>query len=122
MATRLPRHAPPLYDRLRQYGHADPDTADQAAEKVTGIPSTARRWSYKERRKEMLLALVDQHADSLDAAVDELGHWLDHLRQIGIRGFLAEHTNDDDFAQPPAKRTAPVDGTPRPSERGSTSG
>ena len=101
-----PDMLPPLYDRLRQYGLADPDAADQAAEQVTGIPSTARQWSYRERRKEMLLALVDQHADSLDAAVDELGTWVDHLRQIGIRGFLAEHTNDDDYAKPPGKRAA----------------
>ncbi len=54
----------------------------------------------------MLLALVDQHADRLDAAVDELGGWVDHLRQVGIRGFLAEHTDDDDFAQPPGHRSA----------------
>ncbi|MDQ3385471.1 MAG: hypothetical protein M3503_05580, partial [Actinomycetota bacterium] len=93
-------------DRLRQYGIVDPDAADAAAERVTGITSPARRWSYKERRKEMLLALVDQHADSLDNAVDELGGWIDHLRQVGIRGFLAEHTNDDDFAQPRNKRRA----------------
>ncbi len=96
----------PLYDRLREHGIVDPSDADEAAEKVTGITSHARRWSYKERRKEMLLALVDQHADSLDSAVDELGRWIDHLRQVGIRGFLAEHTNDDDFAKPPGKRSA----------------
>ncbi len=101
-----PEMLPPLYDRLREYGIVDPDAADEAAERVTGITSPARRWSYKERRKEMLLALVDQHADSLDAAVDELGGWIDHLRQVGIRGFLAEHTNDDDFAQPLGKRSA----------------
>lgn len=101
-----PEMLPPLYERLRQYGIVDPTAADEAAEKVTGIPAPGRRWGYKERRKEMLLALVDQHADSLDAAVDELGGWIDHLRQVGIRGFLAEHTNDDDFAQSPGKRSA----------------
>ena len=69
------------------------------AEKITGSPSSARRWSYKERRKELLLALLDDHADSLDSAVDELGRWVDHLRQVGIRGFIAEHTNDADFAR-----------------------
>ena len=84
----------------------DPTAADEAAEKVTGIPAPGRRGGYKERRKEMLLALVDQHADSLDSAVDELGRWVDHLRQVGIRGFLAEHTNDDDFAKPPGERSA----------------
>ena len=101
-----PEMLPPLYDRLREYGIVDPTAADEAAEKVAGIPAPGRRWGYKERRKEMLLALVDQHADSLDSAVDELGRWVDHLRQVGIRGFLAEHTNDDDFAKPPGKRSA----------------
>jgi hypothetical protein len=101
-----PEMLPPLYDRLREYGIVDPDAADEAAEKVTGITSPARQWSYQERRKEMLLALVDQHADSLDSAVDELGGLIDHLRQVGIRGFLAEHTNDNDFALPPGQRSA----------------
>jgi transcriptional regulator with XRE-family HTH domain len=110
-----PDMLPPLHDRLRAYGIADPTAADEAAEKVTGIASPARQWSYKQRRKEMLLALVDQHADSLDTAVDELGHWIDHLRQVGIRGFLAEHTNDDDFAQPPGNRS-----TDQPTPAGTT--
>jgi hypothetical protein len=118
-----PDMLPPLYDRLREYGIIDPDAADEAAERVTGITSPARRWSYRERRKEMLLALVDQHADSLDSAVDELGRWIDHLRQVGIRGFLAEHTNDNDFGKPPGKRsadkTAPAGTADEPARAGS---
>ena len=106
-----PEMLPPLYERLRAYGITDPSAADEAAERVTGVASAAREWSYRERRKEMLLALVDQHADSLDTAVDELGRWVDHLRQVGIRGFLAEHTNDDDFAVPAGARS--TDGTAR---------
>ena len=101
-----PEMLPPVYDRLREYGIVDPDAADEAAERVTGIASPARQWSYKERRKELLLALVDQHADSFDSSVEELGRWVDHLRQVGIRGFLAEQTNDEDFAAPPGKRSA----------------
>jgi hypothetical protein len=101
-----PEMLPPVYDRLREYGILDPDAAAQAAEQVTGIASPARQWSYKERRKELLLALVDQHADSFDSSVEELGRWVDHLRQVGIRGFLAEQTNDQDFAAPPGKRSA----------------
>lgn len=68
--------------------------------------------SYRERRKELLLALLDQHADKLDAAVDELGRWVDHLRQVGIRGFITENTNDRDFAhvglQPGEEEPAPA--------------
>ncbi len=41
--------------------------------------------------------MLDEHADSLDRAVEELGRWVDHLRQVGIRGFIAEHTGDEDF-------------------------
>lgn len=87
----------PLYERLRQIGITDPTTAEEAVEKITGIPAAAKQWSYQERRKELLLALLDEHADSLDGAVEELGRMVDHLRQVGIRGFIAEQTHDDDF-------------------------
>ena len=75
----------------------DPTEAQLIVEKLTGQPAESRAWSYKERRKEMLLALLDNHADEFDSAVEELGKWVDHLRQAGIRGFIAEHTWDDDF-------------------------
>ncbi|MGB5565479.1 MAG: helix-turn-helix transcriptional regulator [Acidimicrobiia bacterium] len=87
----------PIYERLRQLGITDPTAAEETVEKITGVPATAKQWSYRERRKELLLALLDEHADSLDNAVDELGRWVDHLRQVGIRGFIAEHTGDEDF-------------------------
>jgi transcriptional regulator with XRE-family HTH domain len=92
-----PQQLEPVYERLRQLGITDPTTAEETVEKITGIPAAARQWNYRERRKELLLALLDEHADSLDNAVDELGRMVDHLRQVGIRGFIAEHTNDEDF-------------------------
>jgi len=92
-----PDQIEPVYERLRQLGIADPTAAEATVEKITGVPATAKQWSYRERRKELLLALLDEHADSLDSAVDELGRWVDHLRQVGIRGFIAEHTGDEDF-------------------------
>jgi hypothetical protein len=101
-----PEMLPPVYARLREHGIVDPDAADEAVERITGGRSAARQWNYKERRKELLLALVDQHADSLDSAVEELARAIDHLRQVGFRGFLAEHTNDEDLATPPGKRSA----------------
>lgn len=95
-----PQQLGPVYQRLRQLGIADPTAADATVEKITGIPATARQWNYQERRKELLLALLDEHADPLDSAVDELGRMVDHLRQVGIRGFIAEHANDEDFTYP----------------------
>ena len=92
-----PDQLEPVYERLRQLGITDPTAAEATVEKITGVPATAKQWSYRERRKELLLALLDEHADSLDNAVDELGRWVDHLRQVGIRGFIAEHTADEDF-------------------------
>jgi transcriptional regulator with XRE-family HTH domain len=94
-----PDQLEPVYRRLREYGVKDPTAAEEAVERITGAPSDSRQWSYRERRKELLLALLDQHADKLDAAVDELGQWVDHLRQVGIRGFITEHTDDPDFAR-----------------------
>jgi transcriptional regulator with XRE-family HTH domain len=92
-----PEKLEPLYARLRDYGIHDPSENELLVEKLTGQPAASRRWSYKERRKEMLLALLDQHADSFDTAVEELGRTVDHLRQVGLRGFLAESTYEDDF-------------------------
>jgi transcriptional regulator with XRE-family HTH domain len=91
-----PEKLEPLYARLRDYGIHDPSENELIVEKLTGQPAASRRWSYKERRREMLLALLDEHADSFDTAVEELGRTVDHLRQVGLRGFLAENTYDDD--------------------------
>jgi transcriptional regulator with XRE-family HTH domain len=92
-----PQQLEPVYERLRQLGITDPTAAEKTVEHITGVPSGAKQWSYRERRKELLLALLDEHADSLDKAVEELGQRIDHLRQVGIRGFIAEHTHDEDF-------------------------
>jgi transcriptional regulator with XRE-family HTH domain len=92
-----PDQLEPVYERLREIGISDPTSSDDTVEKLTGVPSNAKQWSYKERRKELLLALLDEHQDGFDSAVDELGRVVDHLRQVGLRGFLAEKTFDDDF-------------------------
>ncbi|MGH9036333.1 MAG: helix-turn-helix domain-containing protein [Acidimicrobiia bacterium] len=119
-----PEQLEPLYGRLRELGMVDPTEAELIVEKLTGQPAESRQWSYKERRKEMLLALLDQHADSFDHAVEELGKAVDHLRQVGLRGFIAEHTWDTDFTRPGRTtrgedETAP-DSTADETARGST--
>lgn len=111
-----PDQLQPVYDRLRELGVTDPTSTEDTVEKITGEPSTTRQWSYKERRKELLLALLDQHGDTFDTAIDDLGRVIDHLRHVGIRGFLAENTNDDDFTTAPdsqgrADETAAADST-----------
>lgn len=94
-----PEQLEPLYARLREIGVTDPTAAEETVEKITGQPPRSRQWSYRQRRKELLLALLDQHADDLDNAIDTLAGQLEHLRQVGIRGFIAEQTNDDDYAR-----------------------
>ena len=47
------------------------------------------------------MAMLDHRADHLDRAAEELGEFFDHLRRVGIRGFIAEHTTDADFATLP---------------------
>ena len=106
-----PEKLEPLYSRLRELGMHDPTEAQLIVEKLTGQPAESRAWSYKERRKEMLLALLDNHADEFDNAVEELGRWVDHLRQAGIRGFIAEHTWDDDFTRSSRPAAAILDET-----------
>ena len=92
-----PDQLEPVYERLRELGIREPTEAERTVEMITGRPSEAREWSYKERRKELLLALLDEHADNFDRRIDEFGEIVDHLRQVGIRGFIAESTNDEDF-------------------------
>lgn len=92
-----PDQLEPVYERLREIGIADPTAADDTVETLTGIPTNAKQWSYRERRKELLLALLDEHQDQFDTAVDDLARVVDHLRTVGLRGFLAEKTLDDDF-------------------------
>jgi transcriptional regulator with XRE-family HTH domain len=101
----------PVYDRLRELGIREPDELERDVEYITGSRSEARELSYKERRKEFLLAMIDKHVDRLDKAADEMGRFFDHVRQVGVRGFLAETLMDDDFTYPPenrAKRSRPA--------------
>lgn len=93
-----PEQLEPLYERLRQLGVRDPSEADIAMEQIAGGTSAARKQSYRERRNEMLLALLDRDASRLDKAADEFGAFFDHLRRVGIRGFVAEHVYPDPVA------------------------
>jgi transcriptional regulator with XRE-family HTH domain len=95
----------PVYDRLRQLGIDDPNQATRTVEILTGQPSRARQHSYRERRKQMLLALLDQYTDRVDQAAEEIGAFFDHLRLVGVRGFVAENLNDADYQSPPGSET-----------------
>lgn len=94
-----PEQLEPLYERLRQLGVDDPTESDIAMEQILGSQSEARKSSYRERRNEMVLALLDRDATRLDKAADELGAFFDHLRRVGIRGFVAEHVHPDPLAE-----------------------
>jgi len=109
----MPHQLEPLYARLREVGVTNPDATDDALKLLTGGDTSSHQWSYRERRKELLLALLDQHADEFDGAVEDLGRTVDRLRQIGIRGFLAETTNDRDLG-----RAGPAVDEPAPASTG----
>lgn len=87
----MPHQLDALYDKLRRLGVADSDDTDPALRALTGDTRTAQ-WGYRHQREALLLALEDQHADDFDTAVEELGAIFDHLRQVGMRGFIAEKT------------------------------
>ena len=122
-----PRQLEPMYERLRQLGISDPTVAEETVERITGVSAAAKQWSYRERRKELLLAILDEHADDFDRNIEELGRIVDHLRQVGIRGFVAEHTHDEDFTfregHPPAAEPEPTSGADdtAPDDRGKDS-
>ena len=87
----------PVYDRLRQLGIDEPSQVDRTIENLTGRPSPRRTSSYRERRKQLLLALLDEYTDEVDRAAEEIGTFFDHLRQVGIRGLVTERLNDGDY-------------------------
>lgn len=91
----------PVYDRLRQLGIDDPDQAARTIEQLTGRPSPARQTSYRQRRKQLLLALLDEYTDGVDRAAEEIGTFFDHLRQVGVRGLVAEELDDADYLPRP---------------------
>jgi transcriptional regulator with XRE-family HTH domain len=93
----------PIYERLSRLGIKDPTELEETMEKITGAPAVSRQ-SYRERRKRFLLALLDSNADNLDRAADDLGSFFDHIRQVGVRGYVAEHLNDEEFTYDPEAR------------------
>ena len=93
-----------LYDRFRELGMVEPSEHDDTLARVRGVPTARTLRDYRHRRKEMLLALLDEHADKVDASAEELGQFFDHLRQVGIRGLVAEQLNDADYMTPPKSR------------------
>ena len=99
-----------LYTRFRELGMKEPDDHDERHAAVFGAPTPAMLRDYRHRRKEMLLALLAEHADRVDEAADELGAFFDHLRQVGIRGLIAEKADDPELAIAPAQ---PRGGEPR---------
>jgi hypothetical protein len=80
-------------------GIDEPAAAAHTVEALTGQPRPARQ--ERQRRKQVLLALLDQHGDGVDKAADELSAFFDHLRLIGVRGLVAEQLSDADYQSPP---------------------
>lgn len=97
----------PVDDRLKQLGIDDPSEAARVVENLTGQPSVGRQVSYRERRKQMLLALLAEYSDRVDEAAEEIGSFFDHLRQVGVRGLVAEHLGDGSYVGLP-----PIPGLP----------
>lgn len=93
----------PVYDRLSLLGIRDPTERERTMEAITGRPAESQS-SYRERRKRLLTALLDDYSDDLDRLADEYGPFFDHLRAVGIRGFVAEHTGDEDFTYDQGQR------------------
>ena len=107
---------PALYDRFRELGLPEPNEDDAALERVYGAPTDRQLSDYRRRRKDLLLALLDDYTDDVDAAAEEMGRFFDHLRQVGIRGFIAERMHDPDYMRRPEATSKP-DGGARVSRR-----
>jgi transcriptional regulator with XRE-family HTH domain len=94
-----------LYDRFRELGYREPDAVDVTLERMSGGLRTGKTMAdYRTRRKDLLIALVDQYSDGFDKAADELGAIVDQLRQIGLKAFVASTMNDPDYGLRPEDR------------------
>ena len=56
---------------------------------------------YRTRRKDLLIALLDQYSDDFDKAADDLGAIVDKMRQLGLKSFVASTLNDPDYKHVP---------------------
>lgn len=99
-----------LYERFRELGMAEPGATDDTAGALFGAPSATTMNDYRHRRKELLLALLDDYADQVDASAEQMGQFFDHLRQVGIRGLVAEQLNDAAYLHTPKARKVPAVG------------
>jgi len=104
-----------LYDRFRELGMPEPDATDDKAARIFGAPTARTLRDYRYRRKEMLLAMLDDYADKVDATADEMGQFFDHLRQVGVRGLIGEQLNDEDYLT--SHRAEPKQPTQAPSKK-----
>ena len=99
-----------LYDRFRELGYREPDAVDVTLERMSGGNRTDKTMAdYRTRRKDLLIALLDQYSDGFDKATDELGAIVDKLRQIGLKAFVAEALNDRDYIVAPEWRGKAID-------------
>ena len=101
---------PTLYERFRELGYREPDAADVTLERMSGGERTGKTIAdYRTRRKDLLIALLDQSSDKFDKAADDLGAIVDQLRQLGLKAFVASKLNDPDYSASPKHRGKAID-------------
>jgi transcriptional regulator with XRE-family HTH domain len=93
-----------LYERFRELGIEEPTDADHAWGRLTSGRTQRTMWDYRTRRKDLLIALLEQYSDDFDKSIDELGTVVDRLRQVGLKGFVSSTMNDPDYGLPPEHR------------------
>jgi transcriptional regulator with XRE-family HTH domain len=99
-----------LYERFRELGYREPDAVDATLERMSGGQRTGKTMAnYRTRRKELLIALLDQYSDDFDKAADDLGEIVDQLRQLGLKAFVASTMNDRDYSASPELRGKVLD-------------
>ncbi len=94
----------PVYQRLREFGIDDPTPEDEAWERIFRSEDGKRQRNFRDWRKRTALAFLDEHRDDFDRFVETMGDFFDHVREVGVPGFVAARTNDDDFAKPVSNR------------------
>lgn len=73
-------------------------------------------WTYRSRRKKLVMALLEGFADDFDEDIGRIGEYIDQLRDAGIRGFIAEKASEPDFAPLPERLANSLTDTEQPSD------
>ncbi len=88
----------PIYERLRRRDIHNPAPQGNDKEVGAGVQSSNREQGYRQRRADLLLAMLDESEQHLNKAVEQLATLFAHLRDLGDAGLLTSKDRGDSLS------------------------